>query len=104
MARALHDGGRLYLLDREMEGSPLTRVWNWIHRWVVRDHVRFYTSSRLCEMLREAGFRRSEVVTRTRRLFWNDKWHTSLVLIAAETASAGAAQPARSEVDRVPSR
>jgi len=88
MFRSLRPGGELFLLDREMEGSALTRIWGGIHRFLLRDHVRFYTSSRLLRWMEEAGFCDRRVVTTIRKRFRGGKLYTSLVLLSARKPGA----------------
>lgn len=82
--RILAPDGRLLLLDRALDGSAATKVWDLLHRRFIRDSARFYTTTELVHMLQEAGF--SEVVVRTRiqRIFWHGKLNTSLVLISSK--------------------
>lgn len=83
IAEVLAPGGALYLLERRKENSLPTRAWDMLHRRVVRDHVRFYETAELLDMLRGAGFRDARVETRIARLFWKNKLSTSLSLIRA---------------------
>ncbi|MCP3980460.1 MAG: class I SAM-dependent methyltransferase [bacterium] len=101
MRNALVDGGRILVLDREMQGSLLTRAWDLAHRYVVRDHVRFYTSTQIGDMLAAAGFEDCAVVERTRGLFWSGKLYTSLVLIEARAAGVAGCDAGSREAERV---
>jgi ubiquinone/menaquinone biosynthesis C-methylase UbiE len=98
MARVLAPGGRLLLMERSRDRSPLTSVWDFLHRKVVRDHVRFYREDELLTFMTEAGFHETVIVARVRRWFWKQKLFTSLVLvegIVREASSAhGGNQPA----------
>ena len=77
----LHHGGRFYLIERDTTGSALTLLWEAIHQRILRDHIRFYTSSALEEMMRKAGFQAPAVLTKIRRLFWRKKMFTSVVIM-----------------------
>ena len=41
--------GALYLVERDKLNSILTRVWDLLHRKVIKDHVRFYSAADLFE-------------------------------------------------------
>lgn len=83
MRAALADHGQILIFERAMDGSLLARIWNAAHRWLIRDHVSFASSSRLLALAHEAGFADIRVATRLNRMFWKNKIHTSLVLIEA---------------------
>jgi ubiquinone/menaquinone biosynthesis C-methylase UbiE len=76
-------GAKFVLLDRAKERSMLTRLWGLLHEYLIRDQVRFYSSSELLEIVKSAGFREVRVITKIRKLFWKGKGFTSLVLISA---------------------
>jgi len=86
----LAPGGRLLLLDRAMDGSAATLMWDLLHRHLIRDQVRFYRTSEIVALLREAGFVQVGVVRRIRRLFWHGKLYTSLILISARCEAVAA--------------
>jgi len=81
MARVLAPGGRLLLVERSRERSLLTALWDFLHRKVIRDHVRFHRERELLTFMSEAGFRETRVVARVRKWFWKRKLFTSLVLV-----------------------
>lgn len=83
IGEALEPGGSLYLLERRRESSPITQIWDLAHRHVIRDNVRFYSSTELLEMIGRAGFRHGDVVEHTRKYFWKNKISTNLSLIRA---------------------
>ena len=80
----LSPGAKFLLLDRAKEKSLLTRLWGFLHERLIRDQVRFYSSSELLDIVKSAGFREVRVITKIRKLFWKGKGFTSLVLIAAQ--------------------
>lgn len=84
MRKVLAPGGRLLLMERAMDRSPATAIWDFLHRRLIRDHARFYMTSQLVDLLRDAGFTNVTIVRRVRRLLWRGKLHTSLVLLSAE--------------------
>jgi ubiquinone/menaquinone biosynthesis C-methylase UbiE len=89
MFRTLAPGGRLLLLDRALDRSVLTTIWQRVHdRWL-RDHVTFYRTDELVGMLDATGFERIAVRRRLRGLFWKGKLYTSLVLIEAAKPAGG---------------
>ncbi len=75
--------GVFYLLERRREGSLATVAWDIAHRHLIRDHVRFYSSQEMLEMIAQAGFSRGEVVQTVRKLFWHNKISTNITLIRA---------------------
>jgi len=83
--RAIHDvlrpGGQLLVLDRARERSLLTVVWQYVHRFVLRDNVQFSSSTEIAGMLEQAGFEDVRVLHRLRKVLWKRKLYTSLVLI-----------------------
>lgn len=79
----LAPGGALYLLERRREGSLPTIAWDLAHRYLIRDHVRFYSSGELRDMVARAGFRDVEMLQTVREFFWNNKISTNLTLIRA---------------------
>lgn len=79
----LEPGGRILLLERDKSTSVLTVLWDLLHRYAIRDHVRFYGYEELREHLDAAGFKSIECVCRIRRIFWKKKLYTSLVLLSA---------------------
>ena len=79
--RALPPGGRFLVLDREMRGSPMTRAWDFLHRYYTRDHVTFYGSDQIAEVLQDAGFADVRIVSTIRRFLWEGRFYTSLALI-----------------------
>jgi len=81
--RALSPGGRFLLLDRALDASPLTVLWQRLHDRILRDHVTFYRTDELTRLLEGAGFRDVAVRVRIRRLFWEGKLYTSLALLEA---------------------
>lgn len=85
--RLLAPDGQFLLLERAKERSWITVFWDVLHRFVIRDRARFYTSEILEEMLQDAGFRDVKVRWRLRKFMWNSKLHTSVVLISARKPS-----------------
>jgi ubiquinone/menaquinone biosynthesis C-methylase UbiE len=83
--RVMHDvlrpGGQLLILDRARERSLLTVLWQYAHRFLLRDNVHFSSSTEIAGMLEQAGFQDVRVLTRLRRVLWRNKLYTSLVLI-----------------------
>ncbi|WP_372615136.1 class I SAM-dependent methyltransferase [Aquicoccus sp.] len=81
--QSLAPGGALLLLERRRERSLPTIAWDLAHRHLIRDHVRFYTSAELCDMIGRAGFSQHEVVRTVRKIFWKNKVSSNLILIKA---------------------
>ena len=80
----LSPGAKFVLVDRAKDGSMLTQLWGFLHERIIKDHVRFYSSSELLDIVKNAGFREVRVVTKIRKLFWKGKFFTSLALISAQ--------------------
>lgn len=86
MREALAPGGEVLLLERARERSALTQVWDFLHRFLIRDHVRFYDSAALIGMLQRAGFEDARVLSRLDRLLWRGKMYTALALVYGRKA------------------
>lgn len=82
MCRVLMPGGRAWVLERARERSALTVVWDYLHRYAIRDHVRFYRTEALLEMMRKAGFAEVRSELSLRKFFWRGKAYTSVALIS----------------------
>lgn len=82
MVSLLAPGGTLLLLDRAVDQAPMTLVWDFLHRAVIADHVRFHRTEGLLALMRRAGLENVRVDCRVRRLFWKGKLETSLVLLS----------------------
>lgn len=89
MRRLLASGGRVLLLDRALDRSVGTAVWGLLHRYLLRDSVRFYRTSELVGLLEGAGFIEVEILGRINRVFWRGKLHTSLVLLSGVRGTDG---------------
>jgi ubiquinone/menaquinone biosynthesis C-methylase UbiE len=87
VARSLSLEGMFYLLDRATDGSILTATWDLLHRAFIRDQVRFYRETELVRLLAQAGFRDVRTVRRIRRLLWQGKFDTSVVILEAAAPS-----------------
>jgi len=82
MWRILAPGGRAWVLERAREGSILTAVWAYLHHYLIRDHVRFYKTGDLLDMMRQAGFEQARTEISLRRILWRGKAYTSVALIS----------------------
>ncbi|MFZ0389941.1 MAG: methyltransferase domain-containing protein [Calditrichia bacterium] len=80
----LNPGGQFLLLDRAKDGSALTQLWDLLHRFFIKDQVKFYTSGELIEMLKRTGFCDLKIKKKVRKLVWKGKFNTSLVLMSAK--------------------
>ncbi|MFC1665953.1 class I SAM-dependent methyltransferase [Pseudomonadota bacterium] len=80
----LVDGGRLIILERDKSSSPLTFLWGFLHRYLIKDQVEFYTQSELIQIFKEVGFRSVAVTRSIRRYFWKGKMFTSIALLNCE--------------------
>jgi ubiquinone/menaquinone biosynthesis C-methylase UbiE len=86
--RALRPGGQVLLLDRALEGSPLTALWGFLHTYLIKDRVQFYRTEELVAVMREGGLADPRTVWRKNRLFWHGKVYTSLALTAGQKKGA----------------
>ena len=77
----LSANGSLYILERDKSGSVLTRLWALLHRYVIRDHVRFASKKQLMADCRRIGFDRIDELFTVKRFFWKHKAYTSIVFI-----------------------
>jgi SAM-dependent methyltransferase len=83
--RAIHDvlrpGGQLLILDRARERSLLTVLWQYAHRFLIRDNVHFSSTTEIAGLLEQAGFGNVRVLARVEKVLWKNKLYTSLALI-----------------------
>jgi len=84
MSQTLMEGGKFSLLERDKANSILTHTWGVLHRFLIRDHVRFYLSSELIQFFESAGFADVSIKRRVRKVFWKRKFYTSQVLISGK--------------------
>ena len=87
MCQVLREGGSLFLVERNKSGSPLTAVWDLLHRYLIKDHVRFFSSQELRDLLVAAGFSDSEILDAIRRYFWYGKLQTNIVYLRGDKRS-----------------
>lgn len=80
----LTKGGQLSLLERDKANSILTHTWAVLHRFLIRDHVRFYLSHELIQFFESVGFSDVSIKRKLKKLFWKRKFYTSLVLISGK--------------------
>jgi ubiquinone/menaquinone biosynthesis C-methylase UbiE len=77
----LKNGGIFYLMERDITDSALTYVWGKVHERILRDRVRFYSGTKLKNMMVQAGFTDTSIKKRVKGLFWKNKMYTSLVIL-----------------------
>jgi ubiquinone/menaquinone biosynthesis C-methylase UbiE len=77
----LQPGGTLLILERCGERSALTVVWHYLHQYVLRDGVRFYSSAEIVRLVAAAGFGDVDVLSRLQKMLWRRKLYTSLALV-----------------------
>jgi ubiquinone/menaquinone biosynthesis C-methylase UbiE len=82
MYQILCKGGKILLLERNKTGSILTRIWNFLHKFLIKDNVNFYFVNDLIRYLKDVGFTDVTVCLKIRKMFWKKKIYTSLVLIS----------------------
>ena len=75
--------GVLYFLERDKTKSALTLLWDLAHKYVIKDHVRFYASSDLIRLLKAVGFTNVRIEKRVRKLMWKGKLYTNIMLLTA---------------------
>ena len=79
----LSKGGKLYLIERDKTDSALTKLWEKVHKRILRNKVKFYSAVELQNMMIEAGYKNVCILQRVKRLFWKNKLYTSLVVLQA---------------------
>lgn len=84
MFRSLKKGGRFFLLERDKADSSLTKIWDFLHKYVIKDDARFYRSNELAGFYADAGFCKVKVQAKIRKLFWRNKLYTNLVLLSGQ--------------------
>ena len=84
MYSILASGGEVYILEREKSGSLLTRLWDFLHKHFLHDHVQFFGSNELSTMLSSAGFEDIQIRKRIRKIFSEGKMYTDLVIISGK--------------------
>ena len=87
MREILQADGELYVMERTKTGSPLTIAWGWLHRHIIHDSVTFYDSDELRALIDRAGFQESRPPKTVRRVLWNGKLYTSLILLMARRST-----------------
>ena len=80
----LAENGSIFVIERDKSASPLTALWDLLHRHYIRDHVRFYSREQLRNMLTEAGFANVEVIDAVKRYFWHGKLQTNVVFLRGQ--------------------
>jgi ubiquinone/menaquinone biosynthesis C-methylase UbiE len=88
MHQVLQEDGLFFLLERDMSRSPITNMWNLMHKHLIKDHVQFYPSSKLIGFFVRAGFTDVSILCRVKKFFWKGKFYSSLVLISGRKQSA----------------
>ena len=78
----LNEGGTLIILDRDKATSPLTFLWDLFHRYLIKDHVQFYSRDELVIFFGDAGFKSILVSASIRRYLWKGKLFTSIALLS----------------------
>ena len=81
MYAALEPAGALLRVDRARDGSWMTSAWDLLHRVVIRDGCRFFSTAELLALMTGAGFADAAYVRHIERWFWHGKMHTSLALL-----------------------
>ena len=76
----LNNRGILYLLDRDITNSVSTRIGDKIHRHILGDIISFYSADEIKSMMVKVGFASVNKLHRVKRLFWEKKVFTSLVV------------------------
>ena len=59
--RVLRPGGKLLIADTCRDQSVGTWIWDRLHRWFEKGHVKYYRTDELLSLLRGAGFERVEL-------------------------------------------
>ncbi|XUU60720.1 class I SAM-dependent methyltransferase [Erythrobacter sp. HA6-11] len=78
---SLYAGGKLVLVERDTQGSVLTRLWGALHKFVLKDGVEFADTGELMGIMQSVGFQDVRVLARKRQLLRHGKLFTSVLLI-----------------------
>jgi len=79
--KQLAEGGTLYVLERNKTFSPLTLLWGFTHKVLIKDHVIFYKTSELVSFFEKAGFKHIKILSSIKKYFWKNKLYTNIVLL-----------------------
>ena len=60
----------------------MTMMWDILHKYVIKDNVKFYNLNELTKFYQNAGFGNIRIQTKIRKLFWKKKLYTNMVLIS----------------------
>ena len=82
MNTALVPGGEVIIFERAREGSWLTDIWGFVHRFLIKDQVQFYDTASILRMLNRVEFQDEQVKLKIRKYFWKNKMYTSVALIS----------------------
>ena len=81
MYERLDSGGMLLLLEREKSSSALTLFWGFLHRYLIKDQVEFYSAGNIVDYLSQAGFNQVQIVSTIKKYLWKGKLFTSIAII-----------------------
>ena len=84
MYESLNNGGHFFLLERDKADSRLTKMWDILHKYLIKDNVQFYHLSELAKFYQNAGFCNILVLAKIRKLFWKKKFYTNMVLLSGQ--------------------
>ena len=79
--KQLAEGGTLYVLERNKTFSPLTLLWGFTHKVLIKDHVMVYKTSELVSFFEKAGFKHIKILSSIKKYFWKNKLYTNIVLL-----------------------
>ncbi len=85
----LQEGGTLLLLERDKSRSSLTWLWGVLHRYLIKDHVEFYSADELARLCERAGFSQVKTVKTIKKYLWKGKLYTSIALLECNKSSGG---------------
>ena len=81
MYDCLDSDGMLLLLEREKSSSALTLFWGFLHRYLIKDQVEFYSAGNIVDYLSQAGFNQVQIVSTLKKYLWKGKLFTSIAII-----------------------
>ena len=88
MFAALRKNGTAYIVERNKSRSPLTAIWDLLHRHLIKDGVAFYDEKNIKRTFENAGFPDPQATRYIKRYFWRGKVFTNLVILSFTKMSA----------------
>jgi ubiquinone/menaquinone biosynthesis C-methylase UbiE len=85
--RVLRPGGKVIIADPCRDQSVGTWVWDRLHRWFEKGHVKYYRKEELFALLQEAGFERIALTERNPSYFDTRKLIPNAAIFSARVSA-----------------